>query len=111
MSHVSSLRNERLLGAVAQPGEHRLCKPEVVGSNPTSSTSFLAEWGTEMAESARRMSGLSVLWPEATFRAGIFCSGKERKLAATGAYQDIRDRDASAAQRRRNKKDQAETGL
>ncbi|WP_206214963.1 hypothetical protein, partial [Desulfovibrio sp. ZJ746] len=35
------------------------------------------------------------------FRAGIFCSGKERKLAATGAYQDIRDRDASAARRRR----------
>ena len=45
------------------------------------------------------------------FRAGIFCSGKERKLAATGAYQDIRDRDASAVRRRRNKKDQAETGL
>ena len=28
-------------GAVAQLGEHRLCKPRVVGSIPTSSTSAL----------------------------------------------------------------------
>ena len=167
MSHVCSLRNERLLGAVAQPGEHRLCKPEVVGSIPTSSTSFLVEGegrgrpnGAPDARGERFVAGSvskltrpgrrqrhtaggnaasragifysgkvrkpltqgvypdihdrvsGAAQPEVSgFRAGIFCSGKERKLAATGAYQDIRDRDASAARRRRNKKDQAETGL
>ena len=58
-----------------------------------------------------RMPGLSVLWPGAAFRAGIFVSGKERKLAATGVYSDIHDRDASAARHSRKQKDQAETGL
>ena len=62
-------------------------------------------------QKARRMHGLSVLWPEVAFRAGIFVSGKERKLAATGVYPDIHDRDASAARHSRKQKDQAETGL
>ena len=48
---------------------------------------------------------------ESVFRAGIFVSGKERKLAATGVYLDIHDRDASAARHSRKQKDQAETGL
>ena len=32
-------------GAVAQLGEHRLCKPGVTGSNPVSSTGWLARVG------------------------------------------------------------------
>ncbi len=36
-----SRRSRRFLGAVAQLGERGLCKPEVVGSIPISSTIFL----------------------------------------------------------------------
>ena len=34
------IRRERSVGAVAQLGERRFCKPEVVGSIPISSTNF-----------------------------------------------------------------------
>ena len=42
-------------GAVAQSGEHRLCKPGVVGSNPSSST---LDFGPELSASAES-SGLA----------------------------------------------------
>ena len=52
---------ERIRGAVAQLGERGLCKPEVVGSNPISSTNMVMAGGSErtsMAETFRTRSGI-----------------------------------------------------
>jgi hypothetical protein len=46
---VASILNNRLgsVGAVAQLGERRFCKPEVVGSIPISSTNVIRELSEE----------------------------------------------------------------
>ena len=56
-----------ILGAVAQLGERGLCKPEVVGSIPISSTTFKASWGSWLEagvhQSANNISvSISRLW-------------------------------------------------
>lgn len=44
------------VGAVAQLGERQLCKLDVVGSNPISSTSYLEVAGTFFDKCIRRVS-------------------------------------------------------
>ena len=43
----------RIRGAVAQLGERGLCKPEVVGSNPISSTKYGDGWSSERPDELR----------------------------------------------------------
>ena len=56
---ASSFRSHQVgpIGAVAQLGERRFCKPEVVGSIPISSTNF-----TELSEEWLKKSPFTDLW-------------------------------------------------